>query len=121
MTSPSYGDEIGWQPARPRLRLLPVLASWAVAAASVYLGAALVPGVELDRPGAAIAIAAAVGVVNVVIPPLLASLRLPWTLAAGFLLVLFADAGALVLAEELLPDVISIGSFGDALLAAHPV
>ena len=84
----------------------------------MYLGAALVPGVELDRPGAAIAIAAAVGIVNVLIPPLLASLRLPWTLAAGFILVLLADAGALMLAESLLPDVISIGGFGDALLAA---
>jgi uncharacterized membrane protein YvlD (DUF360 family) len=118
MNSPAYGDEIGWRPVRPRFRLLPVLASWAVTAASVYLGAALVPGVELDRPGAAIAIAAAIAIVNVVVPPLLASLRLPWTLAIGFLLVLFADAGALMLAEELLPDVISIGSFGDALLAA---
>jgi uncharacterized membrane protein YvlD (DUF360 family) len=118
MTSPSYGDEIGWRPAKPRLRPLPLLISWAVTAASVYLGAALVPGVELDRPAAAIAIAAAVGVVNVVVPPLLAALRLPWTLLVGFLLVLFADAGALLLAEKLLPDVISIGGFGDALLAA---
>src|SRR4051794_9611123 len=39
-------------------------------------------------------------------------------LVAGFLLVLLADALLLVIAHEVLPDDIHVGSFGDALLAA---
>jgi uncharacterized membrane protein YvlD (DUF360 family) len=63
-------------------------------------------------------VAALIAVLNAVLPPVLAALRLPFTLAAGFLLILVADAGILVLAHELLPDDIRVGSFGDALLAA---
>ncbi len=49
---------------------------------------------------------------------MIAALRLPFTLVSGFLLVLFVDAGALMLADELFPDVLTVDSFGDALLAA---
>ena len=49
---------------------------------------------------------------------MLAALRLPFMLVAGFLLVLLADALLLVIADEVLPDDIHVGSFGDALLAA---
>ena len=118
MTSPNYGVEIGWRPAKPRVRLRSLLISWVVTGASVYVAAGLVPGVDLDRPGAALLVAAAVAAANVVLPPLIAALRLPWTLALGFVIVLLADAGALVLAHEVLPDVIAVDSFGDALLAS---
>ena len=49
---------------------------------------------------------------------MIAALRLPFTLVTGFLLVLFADARALMLTDELFPDVLTIDSFGDALLAS---
>src|SRR5215213_4142861 len=55
---------------------------------------------------------------NAVLPPLLAALRLPFMLVAGFLLVLLADALLLVAAHELVPDDIRVDSFGDALLAS---
>ena len=57
MTTPSYGAEIAWEPAKPRLRPLHLLVSWGVAAAALYVGAILVPGVTLDKPGAAFVIA----------------------------------------------------------------
>ena len=117
-SSGSYGVEVGWQPAKPRLRLLPLLISWAVAAASVYIGATIVPGVELEEPGSAFMVAVLVAVLNVVLPPLIAALRLPWTLLLGFVLVLLADAWALLLAEDLLPEAIAVSSFGDAVLAS---
>ena len=41
----------------PRLRPLHLLASWLVAAASVYAAAALVPGVELEGSGAGLVVA----------------------------------------------------------------
>jgi uncharacterized membrane protein YvlD (DUF360 family) len=118
MSTPSYGAEVVWEPVKPRFRPLQLIAGWAIAAVSLYVAAGLVPGVELDRPGAAIVIAAVIGVVNAVLPPIVAALRLPFMLALGFVLVLLLDAAALMIADELLPDFITVGRFGDAILAA---
>jgi hypothetical protein len=46
----SYGEDVHWQPAGLRLRPTPFAVSWLVAAVSVGVAAALVPGVAL-RPG----------------------------------------------------------------------
>ncbi len=118
MTLPAYGAGAGWQPAKPRLRPLRLVVSWAVAAASVYIAAALVPGVSLDEAGGAFLVAALIAVLNAVLPPLVAALRLPLTLVFGFVLLLLVDAAALKLSSDALPDFISVDSFGDALLAA---
>jgi uncharacterized membrane protein YvlD (DUF360 family) len=118
VTTPSYGTEVAWEPAKPQLRPLRLLVSWGVAAAALYVGAILVPGVTLDRPGAAFVIAATIAVLNAVLPPLVASLRLPYMLALGFVLVLLVDAAALVLADEALPSFITVASFGDAVLTS---
>jgi uncharacterized membrane protein YvlD (DUF360 family) len=116
--TPPYGAQVTWQPATPRLRPVRLLLAWMVAAASVWVAAALVPGVGLEQSGAAFAVAALIAVLNAVLPPILAALRLPFTLVAGFLLVLVADALLLQIAHEVLPDAIHVGSFGDAFLAA---
>jgi uncharacterized membrane protein YvlD (DUF360 family) len=118
VTTASYGAEVSWEPAKPQLRPLRLLVAWAIAAASLYVAGALLPGVELDRPGAAFVIAAMIAVVNAVLPPIVAALRLPYMLALGFVLVLLLDATALVIADNALPSFITVGSFGDALLAA---
>ncbi|MEN3285258.1 MAG: hypothetical protein V7607_6398 [Solirubrobacteraceae bacterium] len=107
-----------WQPATPRLRPVRLLLSWIVAAASVWVAAWLVPGVALERSGSAFAVAGLIAVLNALLPPILAALRLPFTLVAGFLLVLAADALLLQIAHQVLPDDIHVGSFGDAFLAA---
>jgi uncharacterized membrane protein YvlD (DUF360 family) len=117
-TTAPYGEQVSWQPATPRLRPLRLLVSWVIAAASVWAAAALVPGVSLEQTGGAFAVAALIAVLNAVLPPVLAALRLPFMLLAGFLLVLLADALLLLLAHELLPDDIHVGSFGEALLAS---
>ena len=113
-----YGEHVHWQPATPRLGVLRTLVSWVVAAASVWVAAALVPGVALEQTGAAFLVAAVLAALNAVLPPVLAALRLPFMLLAGFLAVLAADALVLMLAHELFPDDIRVDSFGDALLAA---
>src|SRR5215211_6447914 len=113
-----YGEGVSWQPQRPRLHPGRLLLAWAVGAASVAVAAWLLPGVALERSGAALSAAAAVAVLNAVLPPLLAALRLPFMVAIGFVLVLLADALLLQLASELLPDEIRVDGFGDALLAA---
>jgi uncharacterized membrane protein YvlD (DUF360 family) len=118
VSTASYGAEVSWEPVKPRLRPLSLLVSWAIAAASLYVAAALLPGVGLDQPGAAFVIAAVIAVINAVLPPVVAALRLPYMLALGFVLVLLLDATALVIADEALPGFITVSSFGDALLAA---
>jgi uncharacterized membrane protein YvlD (DUF360 family) len=118
VTTPSYGAEVEWEPARPRLRPLRLLVSWGVAAGALYVGAILVPGVTLDKPGAAFVIAAVIAVLNAVLPPVVAALRLPYMLAFGFVLVLLVDAAALVVADKALPSFITVNSFGDAVLAS---
>jgi uncharacterized membrane protein YvlD (DUF360 family) len=98
--------------------LVRLLLAWMVAAASVYVAAGIVPGFDLERPGSAFVVAAAVAAFNAVLPPLVAALRLPYTLALGFLLVLVVDALALVLADAVLPSFGEVGGLADALLAA---
>jgi uncharacterized membrane protein YvlD (DUF360 family) len=118
MRSVTYGEQVRWEPAPPRLRLGRMLLAWIVGALSLGVAARLVPGVELHGAPAALVVVLVVGVVNGVLPPLLAALRLPFTLVLGFLLVLFADAAALRIAADVLPDDIRVDSFGAALLAA---
>jgi uncharacterized membrane protein YvlD (DUF360 family) len=114
----AYGQDTGWQPAKVRLRPFRLLGAWIVAAASVWVAAAIVPGFTLEQVGSAFVIAAAIAVFNAVLPPLVAALPLPGMLALGFLLVLAIDALALVLADDLLPRFGEVDSFGSALLAA---
>src|SRR4051812_14051312 len=113
-----YGMPVRWSPDKPRVRPLRLLFTWLVAAASVAVAAWMLPGFALERTGSAFLVAAAVAVVNAVLPPLIAALRLPFTLVAGFLLVLLADAFALRLAADALPDHVRVDSLGDAMLAA---
>ena len=95
-----------------------LLVNTVVLTGSVYVAAAIVPDVSLRKPGAAVVVALVIALLNAVIPPIVAALRVPYMLAIGFLAILFLDALLLELAAELLPDWIAVGSFGDALLAA---
>ncbi|UJA20326.1 phage holin family protein [Thermoleophilia bacterium SCSIO 60948] len=92
--------------------------AWLISAASVYAAAGLVEGFSILRPASALLVAAAVAVVNAVVPPLIASLRLPFTLFTGFVLVLAADSAALLLAGDAFPERITVDSYGDAFLAS---
>jgi uncharacterized membrane protein YvlD (DUF360 family) len=113
-----YGAAIAWEPSMPRLRPFRLVVAWLVSAASVYVAAGLVPGVRLDRPGSALAIAAVIAILNAILPPAIAALRLPFMLAVGFISVLLLDALMLLLADALLPSFITVRSFGAALAAS---
>ena len=66
----------------------------------------------------AVGVAAVVAVFNAVRPPLIAALRLPFTILADFLLVLLVDGLALYLAADIDALNIEVDSLGWALLAA---
>jgi uncharacterized membrane protein YvlD (DUF360 family) len=114
----AYGEAVTWEPQTPRIRPLHLLLGWAVSAASVVAAAWLLPGVDLLEFGSGFLVALAVAVFNAILPPVLAALRLPFVVALGFLLALFANALLLMLAAWALPDAIDVSGFGDALLAA---
>ena len=117
MSSSEYGEQLRWQPAVPRFRLVNFILALVVGAIAVWVAAALVPGVALGGVGAAFLVAGLIGILNAIVPPVLAALRLPFMLVVGFLLVLLADALILQLAEAVI-DRVRVDSFGDALLAS---
>ena len=85
------------------------------------VAAAILPGVDIVGFWGALLVAAIVGALNAVIPPVLAALRLPLTLVLGFLVVLIADALILLIAAEVTDGVLTVDSFGWALLASFVV
>ncbi|MFL6010915.1 MAG: phage holin family protein [Gaiellaceae bacterium] len=103
---------------RPRIRVVRVLVAWVLSAAALLFAGWLVPGVEINGWGSALVVALVIGVLNAVLPPVLAALRLPFTLILGVLLVLALDAAMFLLAERIVPSALSVDSFWDALLAA---
>ena len=62
--------------------------------------------------------AVVVAVLNAVLPPVLAALRLPFMIALGFVLVLLLNALVLKLASDLLENTFIVDNFGWALLGA---
>ena len=59
-----------------------------------------------------------VAVLNAVLPPLVAALRLPLTALLGFVLVLAVDAAMLLLAADVAPGELHVEGFGSALAVA---
>ena len=72
------------------------------------------PGASDSTFRAALVAAALIAVLNAVLPPLVAALRLPFTALLGFFGVLFLDAGMLLLADRVSSG-LSIDSFWSAL------
>jgi uncharacterized membrane protein YvlD (DUF360 family) len=113
-----FGERITWQPELPKLRPARVIGAWLVSALALLAAAAVVPGASIEGFWGALLVAAIVAVLNALLPPVIAALRLPFTLVLGFLLVLFADAGILLLADELTDGAMHLDGFWTALLVA---
>jgi uncharacterized membrane protein YvlD (DUF360 family) len=113
-----HGEDMAWRPERPRLNPSRVLISWLVTAAAICVAAAILPGVQIDGWWASVAVAAVIAALNAVLPPILAALRLPFTLALGFVLVVLLNALMLKLTSDVLESAFLVDSFGSALLAA---
>jgi uncharacterized membrane protein YvlD (DUF360 family) len=121
--SVAYGEAPGWRPERPRFSPGQFVLCWLVAAVSLAVATKLVPGASDSTVSASIVAAAFIALLNAVLPPLVAALRVPFTALLGFFLVLFVDAGMLLLASRLSSG-LSIDSFWSALgvaLAASAV
>ena len=114
----TYGHSTDWKPERPRWRPYPLVVSWLATGIALMVASWVLPGVDVKSFWGALLVAAIIGVLNAVIPPVLAALRLPLTLVLGFLLVLIADALILQLAAVVAESALTVDNFGWALLAA---
>ena len=113
-----YGVRPRWRPGSPRIRPRRVLLQWVTSALALYLAAMIMPGVSIEGPLAALLVAALIAVLNALLPPVIAALRLPYMLAVGFLLVLVLDALMVMLAANLSDNTFKVDSFFAALLTS---
>ncbi len=91
MTGVGYAATARRRDVRPPVRPARLLFSWLVSAVAVLLAAALLPGLDLGSPAEALVVAVGLATINAVLPPLVASLRLPYTVATTLLLVLLVE------------------------------
>ncbi len=113
-----YAQDAVWTPARPTFAPLRIATSLLVGALAVWIAAALLSGVHVKSFAGALEAAVFIGVLNAILPPVVAAVRLPFTLVSGFLIVLAVDAGILLIISAVDPADFKVDSFGDALLAA---
>ena len=113
-----YGQAVTWQPEKPQYHPLRLVVSWLVSAAALLIAASIVPGVSVEGFGGALIAALLIGILNAIVPPIIAALRLPAMALLGFVIVLVLDALMLQVASEVAPDAITVDDFGWALVAA---
>ena len=113
-----FAEAPSWHPERPRIRPARLVLSWIISALALVVAAAIVPGAHVEGFWGALLVAAVVAVLNAFLPPLIAALRLPFTLALGFVLVLIIDAVMLLIADSITEGAIQLDSFWAALLVA---
>ena len=114
----AYAEPVSWEAARPRFRPLRLVLALLVGAVAVGVSGLILPGVHIKTFLGALEAAALIAVLNAVLPPLVAALRLPLMLIIGFFAVLIVDALILLLVSQLAPNDFEVDSFGWALLAA---
>ena len=111
-------DSLDWRPQAPRLRPVRLVAAWLVSALALICAAQVLPGVAIDGFWGAVAVAAAIALLNAFLPPLVAALRLPATLITGLLLLIALNALMIQWAADLTENAISVDGFGWAVLMA---
>ena len=92
-----------------------MLGGWLMITLAVLLGAWIVPGAHINAFWGALFAAAAIAILNAVLPPLIAALRLPLTLLLGLLLILVLDALMLLAADRVTGGDLKVDSFWSAL------
>jgi uncharacterized membrane protein YvlD (DUF360 family) len=112
---PLYGQTPAWSPSRPQLKPLRLLLAWVVSAAALLIAAFIVPGATVHHFGGALAAAAVIAVLNAVLPPIVAALRLPLMVLLGLVLILILDALFLLAADRITNGAFSVDSFWSAL------
>src|SRR5688500_4857775 len=110
------GRALSWRPAEPEWHPLRLTFAWLSSTVALLLAASLLSGADVNGFSGALLVAAIVAILNAVLPPIVAALRLPFTVFSGFLLVLALDAAMIMLAADIAPGALEVDGFGTALL-----
>jgi uncharacterized membrane protein YvlD (DUF360 family) len=110
-----YGEMPDWTPGTPSIGPLRLVTAWLISTFGLYLAVWIVPGADVHSFWAALAAAAVIGILNALLPPLVAAIRLPYMVLLGFLLVLILDALMLLAADAVTDHRLEIDSFWSAL------
>jgi uncharacterized membrane protein YvlD (DUF360 family) len=114
-THQGHGQIPTWTPERPKVRPLRLLIAWVASAAALFAAAWIVPGATVNNFWGALGATAAIAVLNAILPPIVAALRLPFMLLVGLVLVLVLDAVILLAADRITGGDLSVDSFWSAL------
>jgi len=114
-TQPAYGERPAWGVGRPRFHAFRLLVAWFVSALALLGAAWIVPGAAVHDFGNALIAAAVIAILNAILPPAVAAVRLPFVAALGFLVVLVLDALMLLAADHITNGDLEIDSFWSAL------
>jgi uncharacterized membrane protein YvlD (DUF360 family) len=117
-TAHPYGERPAWTPERPHVRPFRVVLTWIVSAVALFVAAAIVPHVHVTGALGAFVAALLIAILNALLPPVVAALRLPFALITGFVLVLLLNALMLEITSNIAPGALQVDSFGWALVAA---
>src|SRR5262245_49978985 len=118
VATPVNGGSPGWTPARPGYRPVRIVVAWIAWTIALIVAALIVPGAAVKDFGGALLAAAVIAILNSILPPLVAAVRLPFMLLLGFLVVLVLDALMLLAADRITDGDLEIDSFWSALLVA---
>ena len=118
MTDSTYGADPEWRPEKLRFKPLRLLLAWLIAALSVNAAAAILSGFVIKETGGNWILAALIGVLNALVPPLIAAIRLPFALGTGFLLLLLINTWAIHGADVWIPDIVEVDSWATAFNAS---
>ena len=113
-----YGQRPHRTDVRPPLRPARLLLALFVSAASVFLAAAILPGFDVGDFWEALLAALLIAALNAVLAPIVAALRLPYTVATSFLLLLLLNAVVLRVVDALTEGAVEVGRLGSGILAA---
>ena len=113
-----YGASPGRDDVKPKLRPARLVLSLFVIAAGVYVAAAILPGFDVGSFWKALPAALLIAALNAVLAPLVGALRLPYTVAVSFLLLLVLNAALLLIVDALTASAVEVDGFGWALIAA---
>ena len=114
--APAYGERPEWGLGRPKIRPFRLLLAWAISALALVGAAWLVPGASVNDYRGALVAAAVIAVLNAILPPLVAALRLPFVALLGFLAGARARRADAARADRITDGDLSVDSFWSALL-----
>ena len=110
-----YGEEPTWGVDKIRIQVDRLVLAWVLSAVALLVAAWLVPGAAVNNFGTALAAAAIIALLNGILPPVVAAIRLPFIALLGFLIALVLEALMLLAADSITNGDLQIDSFWSAL------